>query len=119
MEENKTLHNKGGYISCKFIRQKILVSLVLERLKIKEKYKNSEIKDYWCSKNITDHLYSEWCITVDPNDSNLENCTITTCCLPFKIILCLPCHIGAGINSILNHVYNTDNTDNTDKNYLF
>jgi hypothetical protein len=113
MEENKTLHKKGQYISSKFIRQKILVSLVLERLKVKEQNKNTEIKDDWCSKNIIDHLYSEWCITVDPTDSNLENCTITTCCLPFKIIFCLPCHIGAGFNSALNRLYNTE------LNYLF
>jgi hypothetical protein len=101
-----------GATSSQFIRQKLLVSLFLEREKIKEKNKKFEIKEDMCSKNIREHLHSECCITVDPNDSSLENCIITTCCLPFKIVLCFPCHIGVVINSILNCLCNTD------KNYL-
>lgn len=112
MEEKKLCNNTCGFTSSQFIRQKLLISLILEREKLKEKNKFSEIKEEWCSKNIKEHLHSECCITVDPNDSNLENCIITTCCLPFKIVLCSPFHIGAGINSILNYLYNTN------KNYL-
>lgn len=113
MEEYKILYNKRRVVSSQFIGEKMVISLEKEKLK--------ENKDYWCSKNLIDHLHSEWCITVDPNDSSLENCAITTFCLPFKIIICLPCHIGTGVNSILNCLYNTDNnTDKkTDKNYLF
>lgn len=81
-------------------------------MKLNEKNKNSQIKKYICSKNITEHLYSECCITVDPNDSRLENNIATVCCLPFKIVICSPFHIGAGINSILNCLFNTD------ENYL-
>ncbi len=40
----------------------------------------------------------------------------TICCLPFKIVMCLPCHIGAIINSCLNLLCN-HNMPN--KNYLF
>jgi hypothetical protein len=118
MEEYKLLYNKRRGISSQFIDQKMVISLEKEKLR-------GEYKDYWCSKNLIEHLHSEWCITVDPNDSSLENFAITTCCLPLKIIICLPCHIGTGVNSILNCLYNTDNnTDNntykkTDKNYLF
>ena len=79
---------------------------------LKETNKISEIKEEMCSKNITEHLHSECCITVDPNDSSLENCIVTTGCLPFKIVLCFPFHIGAGMNSLLNCLCNTD------KNYL-
>ena len=113
MEEEKYIcNNTCGATSSQFISQKLLVSLFLEREKLKEKNKKSEIKEDLCFKNITDHLYGECCITVDPNDSSLENCIVTTCCLPFKIVLCFPFHIGVGINSILNCLYNTD------KNYL-
>ena len=106
--EEKLLHNNNNNNNCDFIssqhiRQKLLVSLVLEREKIKERNKLLEIKE---------HLHSECCITVDPNDSPLENCIITTCCLPCKIILCSPFHIGAVINSLLNCLCNTN------KNYL-
>ena len=79
MEEYKLLYNKRRVISSQFIGEKMVISLEKENLKEKN-------KDYWCSKNIIDHLHSEWCITVDPNDSSLENCAITTCCLPLKII---------------------------------
>lgn len=119
MEEYKLLYNKRRVVSSQFIGEKMVISLEKDILKEKN-------KDYWCSKNIIDHLHSEWCITVDTNDSSLENCAITTCCLPFKIIICLPCHIGTGVNTILNCLYNTDNSDNSDnidnkknKNYLF
>jgi hypothetical protein len=123
MEEEKNICNNAcgatyGATSSQFIRQKLLVSLFLEREKLKEKNKLneknkiSEKKEELCSKNITEHLHSECCITVDPNDSSLENCIVTSCCLPFKIVLCFPCHIGSGINSILNYLCNTD------KNYL-
>jgi hypothetical protein len=119
MEEEKHIcNNTCGVTLSHYNRQKLLVSLFLEREKLKEKNKLneknkiSEIKEYYCYKNITEHLHSEWCITVDPNDSSVENCISTTCCLPFKIVLCLPFHIGGGINSILNCLCKTD------KNYL-
>ena len=81
-------------------------------MKSKEKNKLSEIKQDMFSKNISEHLHSECCITIDPNDSHLENHIATACCLPFKIVICSPFHIGAGINSILNYLCNTN------KNYL-
>jgi len=117
MAEEKNVSNNTcgatcGFTSTQFIRQKLLVSLFLEREKLKETNKISEIKEEMCSKNITEHLHSECCITVDPNDSSLENCIVTTGCLPFKIVLCFPFHIGAGMNSLLNCLCNTD------KNYL-
>lgn len=113
LHHNNNNNNNCDFISSQHIRQKLLVSLVLEREKIKERNKLLEIKEQCCSKNIKEHLHSECCITVDPNDSPLENCIITTCCLPCKIILCSPFHIGAVINSLLNCLCNTN------KNYLF
>ena len=131
-EEKHICNNTCGVTSSHYNRQKLLVSLFLEREKLKEKNKTqtserserperperserpeiTEITEYCCYKNMTEHVQSESCITVDPNDSNLENCISTACCLPFKIVLCLPFHIGAGINSILNCLCKTD------KNYL-
>jgi hypothetical protein len=120
-EEKHICNNTCGVTSSHYNRQKLLVSLFLEREKLKEKNKTqttperpeiTEITEYCCYKNMTEHLQSESCITVDPNDSNLENFISTACCLPFKIVLCLPLHIGAGINSILNCLCKTD------KNYL-
>jgi len=116
MEEETTLINNTMCVcnSEHYNRQKLLVYLLLEREKLKEKNKTQtpEIKEYCCYNNIREHLHSECCITVGPNDSSIVNCIATTCCLPFKIVLCLPFHIGSGINSILNCLFKTD------KNYL-
>ena len=73
---NNTCGHTCGFTSTQFIRQKLLVSLFLEREKLKETNKISEIKEEMCSKNITEHLHSECCITVDPNDSSLAFDTI-------------------------------------------
>lgn len=54
-----------------------------------------------CYKNITEHLHSGYCIT-DGTDY-LNTCVTTTCCLPFKMIGCLPCHIAACMNSFANY----------------
>jgi hypothetical protein len=101
-------------VSSQHIRQKLLVNLILDRIKLKENSSSPQIKQYdWCSKTVTEHLHSHWCITVDEDvDSKENNCISTTCCLPFKIIFYLPCHLGTCFNSLLNNWYNTD------KNYL-
>jgi hypothetical protein len=66
-----------------------------------------------CYDGISSHIYGGYCMTTE--NGKQYGCS-TMCCLPVKIVLCLPCHVGALINTCLNYCCHR-NLPN--KNYLF
>jgi len=92
-------------MSSQLIRQRLFMEFLKEI-----DNNNTSPKRECCYKNIKEHLHSGYCLTSESYTSLDGICTLIF--FPFKMVFCLPCHIGAVVNTILNYCYYTD------KNYL-
>lgn len=66
-----------------------------------------------CYEGITTHITGAYCVT-GCSGKEWDGVSTTLCVVP-KIVMCLPCHIGALINSSLNMCCNHNQPN---KNYL-
>jgi hypothetical protein len=95
-----------SFMSSQLIRQRLFMEFFKEN-----DNDNTSPKKECCYKNIKEHLHSGYCLTSE-SFTSLEDGICTLIFFPFKIVFCLPCHIGAVVNTILNYCCYTD------KNYL-
>ncbi len=68
-----------------------------------------------CSNNFENHFSGQYCTTTCSGSE--QNWVATCLCLPLKIVLFFPCHMGVVCNCCLNMIFNFSETK-PDKNYL-
>ena len=67
----------------------------------------------YCYSDISAHINGPYCSTDCEGTDHWVACLG---CLPVKLVLCFPCHLGVLINFCLNTCCNCSST--TNKNYL-
>ena len=73
----------------------------------------------FCYDGVSNHLCGAYCMTTEIGQTNW---CFTMLCLPLKIVICMPCHFGAIINTGLNfccqHKCTSYDGNRQNKNYL-